>query len=484
MADESAFAISNRDAAEAFLEDRIGHGVKPGLDRIAGLLEYMGDPQSLFPTVHIAGTNGKTTVAGMIQQILGAHGLSTAGFTSPHLGVVEERFTLHGAPIDADRFTETVRDIAWFVAKYEEDHRESITYFEATMALAMSLMAAEAVDVGVIEVGLGGRLDATNALNADVSVVTGIDIDHAEFLGSTIEQITREKVAIVKANGTLVTGKLPEESLRPIADRVSETRSRWIRFGQDFEVRDAAVGVGGWQCHVEGVFDEYPDLFLPLHGRHQVDNLATAIAASEMFLGRPLDPDLLLVAVASMRSPGRLEVVARRPIVLLDGAHNPQGFRGLANTLDGEFPTLPWDLVIAVRGERSVADLVAPLEGRVRRVFATQVGDAASRAAAEVAADAGAVLEVEAESFEDPESALDAARRAAGPDGGVIVAGSLYLVGELRSRFEVRDAGPVEAHLRFEAERADFDEYDLESDDADDLEDPDGLSEEEGEPLG
>ena len=230
MVDESAYSIATRAEAEAFLDDRIGQGVKPGLDRIAGLLDYMGDPQSLVPMVHIAGTNGKTTVARMVQQILGAHGLSTAGFTSPHLGTVEERFTLHGAPIDADRFTETVRDIAWFVTKYEEDRGESTTYFEATAALAFSLMAAEAVDVGVVEVGLGGRLDATNVIEADVSVITGIDIDHTEFLGSTIEEITREKVAILKPGGTLVTGALPDPAVEPVADRVADS-ARTSAFG-------------------------------------------------------------------------------------------------------------------------------------------------------------------------------------------------------------------------------------------------------------
>ena len=466
MVDEAAYAVASRNDAERFLDDRIGHGVKPGLDRIQGLLEYMGDPQDLLPTVHIAGTNGKTTVARMVQQILGAHGLATAGFTSPHLGVVEERFTLHGGPIDADRFTEAVRDMAWFVAKYEEDRGESITYFEATVALALSLMAAEAVDVGVVEVGLGGRLDATNVLDADVSVMTGIDIDHVEFLGSTIEEITREKVAILKPGGTLVSGKLPDESIDPVADRVARTDARWIRFGQDFSVRSAVVGVGGWQCDVEGVFEEYPELFLPLHGSHQVDNLATAIAASEMFLGRALDPDLLLVAVASIRAPGRIEIVARRPLVIADGAHNPQGFRGLASALDDEFPSLPWNLVIAVRGERSIPDLVAPLRGRVAKVFATQVTDDASIPAPVVAAQAGEALGVEAEPFDNPIAALDAARTASGPDGGVIVAGSLYVVGEVRATFDVIDEAPLEAHLRFEAERPDVSEFDLDDDDA------------------
>ncbi len=453
MAETVPPAIDTRSDAEAFLDERIGSGVRPGLERITGLLDYLGQPQEIYPTILVAGTNGKTTVVRMVQQILGAHGLTTAGFTSPHLGVVEERFALHGAPIDAERFTESVRDIAWFVTKFEQDTGQPVTYFEVTTAVALSLMAAEAVDVGVVEVGLGGRLDATNVLVPEVAVVTGIDIDHTEFLGTTVRQIAAEKAAILKNAGTLVTGALPTEAFEVAADRVAQTQSTWIASGRDFSVTEAVVGVGGWQCGIEGVFDEYPELFLPLHGRHQVDNLATAIAASEMFLGRALDHGLLTIAVASMRAPGRLEVVDRRPVVLIDGCHNEQGFRGLAATLDHEFPPLPWKLVFAVRGERDVDEMLAPLSGYVSEVFATTLDDPAARPAEDVAAEASKALGVPAHANPDPMAALSAAVEAAGPDGGVLVAGSLYLVGAVRSQFDVHDDAPIEAHLRFEAQR-------------------------------
>jgi dihydrofolate synthase/folylpolyglutamate synthase len=450
--------ITTREQAEAFLDDRIGQGVKPGLDRITGLLAFMGDPGLSYPTIHIAGTNGKTTVSRMVQQILGAHGLATGGFTSPHLETVEERFTVHGVKLDPHDFIDAVADIAWFVERYEESSGNVVTYFEVTAALAYSIFATAAVDVGVVEVGLGGRLDATNTLNAAVSVITGIDIDHTEFLGTTIEEIAGEKVAILKDEGTLVSGLLPEAAIAAVAARVEGTGSRWIRMASDFDIADAELSVGGWHCAIQGVFGEYHDLFLPLHGRHQVDNLATAIATSEMFTGRALDPEALLVAVASIQSPGRLEVVARRPIVLIDGAHNEQGFRGLAATLEEEFPSIGWQLVVGIRGERLLEPLLAPLKGSVTNVFATAASDAEAVPQEKVAAMAGEILGVPAVSAGTPAQALASATDRAGKDGGVVVAGSLYVAGEVRSLFGHGTDRSAEAHVRYEPERDDEEE--------------------------
>lgn len=444
--------IATRDQAEAFLDARIGSGVRPGLERIGGLLEYMGNPQDSVRSIHIAGTNGKTTTARMVQQILGSLGLSTGGFTSPHLHTVEERFSLAGRVIDGDTFASTVQDMSWFVVAYEQEHDTTITYFELTAALAFSLFANQVVDVGVTEVGLGGRLDATNVLNAEVSVITGIDIDHVEFLGTTITAIAGEKAAILKQGGTLVTGPLPDEATEVVARRVAETEANWIVAGSDFEITAADVAVGGWQCSISGVFAEYEEIYLPIHGRHQVDNLATAIATCEMFLGRALDESSLPLAVGSITAPGRLEVVRRHPLVIIDGAHNAQGFAGLAATLDEEFPALPWRLVLGLRGERSALALLPPLAGAVAQVYTAAAGDPAAVDPLIVAHDAAAVLDVPAHAFDSPESALAEAIADAGPEGGVVVAGSLYLAGDLREIFDVRADHSAEAHVRYEAE--------------------------------
>lgn len=455
--------IKNRDQAEAFLNARIGHGIKPGLSRITGLLEFMGNPQTTYPSIHIAGTNGKTTVSRMVQQILGAHGLATGGFTSPHLHTVEERFTLHGVTLDSTDFTDAVADIAWFVTAYEREADTSVTYFEVTAALAFSIFSTATVDVAVVEVGLGGRLDATNVIDSTVAVITGIDIDHIEFLGPTKAHIAAEKVGILGAGGLLVTGPVEGDVADVIGAKVAETASSWIRSGSDFTVTDAVVAVGGWHVSIDGVFGEYEELYLPMHGRHQVDHLATAVAACEMFLGRDLDQDSIATAVESMNSPGRLEIVNRRPLIMIDGAHNIQGFLGLAETLANEFPAIEWRLVLGMRGERDVGDLVSPLRGLIGKVFATAPADAAAIAPQEVAEAAGESLQVEAVVFADPAEAVDAAQREAGADGGVVVAGSLYLVGEVRTRYVTVGDRSGEAHLRFEAERDDGDdEADLE----------------------
>lgn len=464
----SPTTIHNRADAVAFLDRRIGSGVKPGLDRITGLLELLGNPHQAYPTIHVAGTNGKTTVTRMVQQILGAHGLATGGFTSPHLSTVEERFVLHGAVIDGDTFVDAVRDVAWFVSAYEQEHDTTITYFELTVAIAYSLFATAAVDVAAVEVGLGGRLDATNVVEAAVSVVTGIDIDHTEYLGTTVEEIAPEKAAILKSGGTLVSGRLGPEAEGAVSHRVDEVGGNWIRYGRDFTVDEALVAVGGWQASITGVHGEYADLFLPIHGRHQVDNLATAIAACEMFIGRALDDDALRVAVGSLTAPGRLEVVRRRPLVLVDGAHNPQGFRGLAQTLDAEFPPLPWKLVLGVRGERPIEQLVVPLRGAVDAVYAAAADDSMAIDPAIVAQKAGDALDVAGAAFESPSLALAAALDDAGPEGGVIIAGSLYLVGDLREIYATGADRSAEAHRRYEAEIPDEPEFDLDDDDASD----------------
>jgi dihydrofolate synthase/folylpolyglutamate synthase len=451
--------IRTRDDAQAFLDDRIGRGGKPGLERITGLLDFMGDPQLAYPAIHIAGTNGKTTLSRMVQQILGAHGLATGGFTSPHLDVVEERFTLHGVTIDTRDFIDAVADIAWFVEAYEQQSGLGLTYFEVTAALAFSVFATAAIDVAVIEVGLGGRLDATNVLDASVAVITGIDFDHTEFLGSTIGEIATEKAAIAGDGGVLVTGILSDEADATISTRASEVGANWIRADADFFVMEADIAVGGWSCSVDGVFGRYEDLFLPIHGRHQVDHLATAIATCEMFMGRELDHDSLAVAVGSISAPGRLEVIGRRPLVLLDGAHNEQGFRGLAETIENEFPPMQWQLVLGVRGERDVAALVSPLKGLVAKVYGTAPDDPAAIPPETVAREAGSALGVDAVAVPYITDALREAMESAESDTGVIVAGSLYVVGEVRRGFDAVDDRSGEAHLRVEAERG-FDHED------------------------
>jgi dihydrofolate synthase/folylpolyglutamate synthase len=430
--------ITGYEGALAFLDARIGLGIKPGLERIAGLLDLMTAPHTSYPVVHVAGTNGKTTTVRMIAALLETAGLRAGTFTSPHLRAVEERIGLTGEERTQEGLVAAVADVAPFVEIYEKQSGESVTYFELTAAIAFQAFAAAGVDVAVVEVGLGGRLDATNVVNADVSVVTGIALDHMSFLGSTVGEIAREKAGILKKGGTLVTGPLPAAAEGAFTAQVAETESEWIRFGSDFGVEAAVVAVGGWQASIRGVSGHYDDIFLPLHGRHQIDHFATSVAACELLFGRTLSEEEVRAAAAKVESPGRIEVVQRAPLVVVDGAHNEQGIEGLAGALSDEFPPGEWVLVAGARGDRDLERLLVPLQGLVGAVIATEPADSAAIPAEEVASAAARVfgedmpIDVSAPVAQAITDALDLTDET----GAIVVTGSLYVVGEALARLE------------------------------------------------
>ena len=448
---DSIPAITDRASAEAFLNDRIGQGVKPGLERITGVLEFMGNPQLDYPVIHVAGTNGKTTVTRLVADILGAHGIRSGTFTSPHLHRLEERFSIDGAPISSDAFTQAVSDITWFIEEYERSAESGVTYFEVTAALAFSVFAEVALDVAIIEVGMGGRWDATNVVDPAVAVVTGIALDHVEYLGETVADIAAEKAAIIGEGATVVTGPLPAAAEGTITARVNDMGARWYRSGDAFSIADETRAVGGWMVDVVGIYSDYTELYLPIHGRHQVDNLATAIATAETFLERALDVDALREALAATTQPGRIEVVHHRPLVIIDGAHNVQGVQGLASALRDEFPATDWHVVAGMRGERSPGEILEPLTGLAGHLWATAPADPGAIDAAVIAASAGPVLGCEATVVENVPDAVVEAMAAAGSGGAVVVAGSLYVAGEARESLIGTVFRPSGVHVRFES---------------------------------
>ena len=428
--------VETYEEAVAFLDARIGLGVKPGLERMTAALEIMTNPHESCPTIHVAGTNGKTTTVRMIDAILSAGGTRTGTYVSPHLHAIEHRYTIGGEPLDQAEFTQAIADVAPFIEHYETEADSSLTYFETTVAVAFQAFAAAGVDAAVVEVGLGGRWDATNVVEAAVSVITGIAMDHMEYLGNSISAIAGEKAAILKEDGLLVTGPLPPAAEGAITAQVAGTGSKWLRSGADFLLSDVRSALGGWHCTVEGLFATYEDLYLPLHGRHQVDHLATAIAAVESFLDQPLDEEHLVAALASITSPGRLEVVGRRPLVLVDGAHNAQGLEGLAETLVAEFPDTDRVLVVGFRGQREVAELLQPLAGLFSHVVVTEADDYQAIPAQAVAAAVAETFgpEVTVEQATPVAQAVTDALHAVGEDDMVVVTGSLYVVSDARDR--------------------------------------------------
>jgi dihydrofolate synthase/folylpolyglutamate synthase len=438
------------EAAVAFLDRRIGYGIRPGLERIEHLLALMGDPHLSYPVIHVAGTNGKTTVVRMISDILGAHGLFTGSFTSPHLHRVEDRYAIGGTTFGKTHLARAVEDVAPFVMMQEEQFGEIPTYFELTAAVGFGAFSVDAVDVAVIEVGLGGRFDATNVVRADVSVITGIAIDHTAYLGGTQAKIAAEKAAILKEGGTLVTGPLSQEAASSVSARVDETSATWNRAGQEFRLLEANRDERGWLVDVAGIYANYEDLVLGIHGRHQMTHFATAIAACEAFLGRALDGDAVREAAATVRSPGRLEIAGLDPSILIDGAHNAEGFVGLGTALEEEFEEENWTLVLGVRGDRDVASLIAPLQGKIDRVVATEAVDHLAVDANKVAAAATEALGVPVEVVATVPEAVKRAIAGVNPASGVLIAGSLYVVGEARHALGL-DNSPSPVHRRFEA---------------------------------
>jgi dihydrofolate synthase/folylpolyglutamate synthase len=423
----------NYPEAVDYLDAHVGQGMKPGLDRIRDLLDLMGNPEIGYPIIHVAGTNGKTSAARIMTMILAAHDLTAGYFTSPHLERVEERIGVGGRHATPAEFAQAVTDVAAFADIYESRGANSLTYFELTAAMAFAWFAEVAANVAVVEVGLGGRLDATNVIHGDVAVVTSIGLDHTEFLGNTLTEIATEKLGILKSEAKLVTGLLPASVSGVVERTVNERSAIHYAQGRDFNLEGATPAVGGWLCQVVGIEAEYDDVFLPLLGRHQTQNLAVAVAATEALLGKPLNADALRAGVASVRSPGRLEPIGSKPLLVLDGAHNPQGFEALARALDESFDVNRWVMVIAAMRDKNVREMLKPLQGKLAAAVATSSGSERSLAPEQLGEAIAEVLEIETEIVAEPVRAVETARGLAGEEGAVIVAGSLYLVGELRS---------------------------------------------------
>lgn len=427
-------AVTTYREAVAFLDDHIGLGVRPGLDRMRELLGMLAAPHTAYPIIHITGSNGKTSTARIATALLAAHGLNVGTFTSPHLERVEERLAINNVSATQEEFAEAVADIEPFADLLEQRMGERPTYFELTAGAALAWFASRAVDVAVVEVGLGGRLDATNAADGQVAVVTGISLEHVSYLGDTIGGIAREKLAIAKPGKILVTGPMPDDADREAREHATAAEVKLQRYGHDYRLGEATRAVGGWVCEVEGIYDTYGDLYLPLHGRHQTVNLAVAVAAVEELFGRALAADAAIEGAAAVSSPGRLEVLGHQPLVVIDGAHNDEGFRALAAALVDEFPPFEWTVVMGVLGDKNLDGMLDHLKGSVVRFFATAPDSHRARPSQDIAEAAERVLSPGVEVIEtgDVVSAVAAARAALGPDEALLVTGSLYVVGEAR----------------------------------------------------
>jgi dihydrofolate synthase/folylpolyglutamate synthase len=430
------FLLMNYTEALVYLDRHIALGVKPGLDRMRSLLEAMGHPEEGYPIIHVAGTNGKTSTSRLATLILVSHGLATGTYISPHLQRVEERLAVNGRSATEEEFALAVSDVEAFALVSEAQGADPSTYFELITAAAFAYFASLPVEAAVLEVGLGGRLDATNVVDAEVCVVTSIGIEHTEYLGPDLASIAGEKVAIAGLNSILITGPLPDPALAVVETRARELGIHHRHYGKDFSVLSADRGVGGWLVSVDGAEDTYEDLFLPLHGRHQVINLANSIAAAEAFLGRKLDVEAVRDATGAATVPGRMETLGTDPLLMVDGAHNTDGVEVLVDSLIEEYPSKRWHVVFGVMGDKNVEAMVERLAEVALEFIVTSPEAERAVVPGELAKRVAAVTDLPVFQANTVRGAVEQAKERAGADGSVLVAGSLYLVGEVRGLLE------------------------------------------------
>ena len=430
---------------EADLSTRWGETkLEPSVTRIAALMDVLGEPQRSYPSIHITGTNGKTSTARMIEALLGAFELRTGRYTSPHVQSITERISLDGAPVSAERFVETYQDIKPYIEMVDAQQEYRLSFFEVLTAMAYAAFADAPVDVAVVEVGMGGSWDATNVIDADVAVVTPIALDHTDRLGGTPAEIAGEKAGVIKQDATVILAQQPVDAAQVLLKKAVEVDATVAREGLEFGVVARQVAVGGQLLTLRGLGGEYPEVYLPLHGAHQAHNAAVALAAVEAFFGvgaqhaRPLDLDTVRKAFAAVTSPGRLEVVRRSPTVVLDAAHNPAGARVAAEAVGEAFDFSRLIGVVGASAGKDVRGLLEAFEPVFAEVVVTRNSSHRAMDADELAAVAVEVFGEERVQVEPRlPDALEAAITLAEEEGeyagaGVLVTGSVITVGEAR----------------------------------------------------
>jgi dihydrofolate synthase/folylpolyglutamate synthase len=347
--------------------------IAPTLERIAALVDVLGSPQLSYPTIHIAGTNGKTTTTRLIDSLCFELGMRTGRFTSPHLESFLERISINGEPISVEGMISTYNDIALYLDLIDSKMPNKLSFFEAMCALSFVAFAEFPVDVGIFECGMGGEWDSTNVINAAVSVITPIGFDHMEYLGDTLEKIATTKSGIIKDGSFAVLARQEPEVAQVLMHKAATVDATPIREGIEYSVKSRALAVGGQLISIAGVYGEYNDLFLPLHGAHQAANAATAIAAVEVFAGESkLDEEVVREALINATSPGRCEIVMRNPTVIIDAAHNPHGAVSLKRTLADEFDFDAVIGVVAPMGDKDVEGILEEFENVMNRIIVTR----------------------------------------------------------------------------------------------------------------
>ncbi|MBW8484079.1 bifunctional folylpolyglutamate synthase/dihydrofolate synthase [Actinomadura parmotrematis] len=444
--------------------------IDPTLDRIRDLVDVLGEPQRAYPVIHVAGTNGKTSTARLIEALLRERGLRTGLYTSPELTTLRERIAIDGESISEEAFVAAYADVAPYVELVDAKGGSRLSFFEVLTAMAFAAFADAPVDVAVVEVGMGGTWDATNVADGTVAVVTPIGLDHTAYLGETVEEIAGEKAGIIKPGAVAVLAQQPVAAAEVLLRKVTEVGAAVAREGIEYGVVAREVAFGGQQIAIRGLHGTYDDLFLPLFGEHQASNAATALAAVEAFAsgaptqgdvdldaatrvapGAPytegaegsLDPALVRSGLAGSASPGRLEVVRTGPTVLLDAAHNPAGMAASVATVTESFGFTRLVGVFAAAADKDVAGVLDQLEPVLAELVVTRNSSPRSMPVDELAELAEGIFGPErvhpAERLDD---AIDRAIGLAEETGeyqgaGVLITGSVVTVGDARTLLKV-----------------------------------------------
>lgn len=406
------------------------HGMKFGLDNIRRLMSVLGEPHKSFSSIHVAGTNGKGSTSAMIESLLRTKGARTGLFTSPHLVSFTERIRVNGQEISEDAVIELAGEIRKVVSGIKDF---SPTFFEVVTAIAFLYFMRMKVEWAVVEVGMGGRLDATNIILPEVSVITSIGLDHSEFLGNTLEAIAREKAGIIKQGVPLVTADQRPEVMGVIQQRCDESGAPLFRYNSEFSSELASTGTDAILLHYRGS-KEYRDIGLSLAGEHQIINAALAIKVVEIVSEKYPEMDCdIRKGLSEVAWPGRLEMIKENPPVLIDGAHNPPAAAALSSYLR-ELLGVKYRRIIMVIGVMADKDLegilkpLLPLASEI--LFASPAyGRAAS---AEKLADAATAMGYASKSSYTVAGALHMAESLYGPGDVIVVTGSFYTIGEAK----------------------------------------------------
>lgn len=414
--------------------------IEPTLERIAALVDILGSPQLTYPTIHVGGTNGKTSTSRMIDSLLFEMGLRTGRFTSPHLESFLERIAINGEPISAAELIYSYKDIAAYLDLMDQKFPHPISFFEAITALAFVAFAEHPIDIGVIEVGMGGQWDATNVVDPDVCVIMPIGLDHTEYLGETLTEIAQTKAGIIKEGGFVILAQQEPESAVELLKQVAAVGADVAREGLEYSVLARSVAVGGQLVTIQGIKEIYTDIYIPLHGKHQASNAAAALVAVEAFFGdQDLDIEAVRAGFARVQSPGRCEVVHRNPTIILDAAHNPHGAAAIAQTLQSEFTFDEVIGIFAPMADKDVPGILLELEQIMDYIIVTSNSSARSMDIPELTKMAqeffGADRVFTADSLSSgiKKAMADANRPLSEDSIGILITGSVVSVGEART---------------------------------------------------